>query len=206
MDIRPYISLDLETTGAQDKERVEILELGYVRENGTSPIAELEQEQYLFDVSSFSYAEPFAMQMNQKILQEIADKNSTKYSPAVVFDKLLEAIERCKVEAEDWDRAHELPVKSTICLAGKNVATFDLPILRNYFKSRVHPDKFKLFEDLIQHRVIDVGSMFYEDFGYVPNSNELVKHLGLPQVNHRAMDDAMMVVKAVRMKNKVSLF
>lgn len=207
MSIRPYLSLDLETTGAKDLERVEILELGYVRENGKSPVEELEQESFIFDVESFSYSEPYAMSMesNQKILKQIADKNATKYAPAVVFDKLLEAIERCVSEAEDWDRENELPVKSQISLAGKNVASFDLPIIRNYFKNRVHPDKFKAFDNMVMHRTIDVGSMFYEDFRYVPNTNELTTHLGLSQSNHRAIDDAMLVVKAVRMKNKVLL-
>ena len=77
---------------------------------------------------------------------------------------------------------------------------------KNYFKNIVHPDAYKAYTSMLKHRVIDVGSMYYEDFGYIPNTNELATHLGLEQTDHRAKSDAMFVVKAVRMKNKINLF
>ena len=95
------------------------------------------------------------------------------------------------VEWNDWitNLTNEF---GKLSVAGKNVAGFDLPILKmNGFDT-----------SQFNHRCIDPGSLYFTEFGYVPNLGQINELTGRHAVMHDALVDAMDVVVAIRHKMK----
>ena len=89
------------------------------------------------------------------------------------------------------DFIESLGLKRRVTVAGKNAGFFDLPIMQqNGFT----------FE--FKHRIIDVGSMYMTDFGYIPSLDEINKLNNRNVVSHNALDDCWDVVFAIRKKFK----
>ena len=183
--LRPYIAFDMETTGA-NPDKCEILEMAAVFDDGVSPIEELKtfREVVSPTLGYFEYSEPFAMQMptNQALLTEIIkggglpEKDAFKH-----FAMWLNEV---------------LPFRQGNTFAGKNFAAFDGPILkrrRSHCGADVPLHRFG-------YRSIDIGSIFFKEFGYVPDSKELKQIVKSPSsdVAHSALADALDVVRAVR--------
>lgn len=212
--IRPYIALDLETTGV-DVERVHILELGAVLDDGKSEVEGLLTLNKLVKEKAYFYSEPYAMQMNAEILTAIA---KTKYGVSLVHvaTDLLNMITNCGELAYEWDRANNVTRPSrAVSIAGKNVSTFDYPILLNSLQriASANPEDHQAIHcaaslkldrsgAIVKRRFIDIGSMYYDDFGYVPDQGEIMKLIGDTMVTHRALDDSLQVVRAIRYKMK----
>lgn len=210
--LRPYISLDLETTGLS-VDKVDAIEIGMVLDDGVSPVGDLDKISLIIDIKSFDYSEPFAMQLNQRILKAISDKEGAPIED-VIFE-MESMVKKCQYLASDYDKEYtpngREPKKTKIQIAGKNPAGFDLPILRNSFRRQLeksdtrkvgteHIDKFKKILKTFQHRVIDPGPMYFTDFGYVPALQQINQLLGREDVSHTAVEDAMDVVVAIRYK------
>jgi oligoribonuclease (3'-5' exoribonuclease) len=84
-----------------------------------------------------------------------------------------------------------------ITIAGKNVAGFDIPFLKNEFPEVV---------DWFKHRVLDVGPMFYRkgdlqvpDLKTCLERSKIYKH-----IEHDALGDAEDVIRCIRYKLGVS--
>jgi len=207
--IRPYISIDLETTGLG--ERSEILQLGAVLDNGTSEIEDLKKINYIIKKKEYNYGEAYALGMNAWIFEEIKkhmDRKETSIPVRgfnVVMQKFSELIVDCSKLALEFDK--ENPPRfphpqgrgavenKKIQLAGKNVGIFDRVKLDQECKT----NNFTL-PGLLQHRGIDVGSLFYDKFGYNPSLDEINRLTGRKEVSHDALDDALDVVHAIRWK------
>jgi oligoribonuclease (3'-5' exoribonuclease) len=180
MNLKPYISLDIETTGL-NIEKAKILEIGAVYDDGIKNIHELQTYSVIIDWPFLDWAEIPALVLNKDLLTNIYTKKGNCKSPKDAFDGLIHFINQFKSG-------------KNIQIAGKNVANFDIPILLNNMST----EQSKLFENIIQHRTIDVGSIYYPIFGYNPSLDEINKYIQYKPVSHKALEDAINVVYAIR--------
>lgn len=200
--IRPYISLDIETTGLN--KNVQILELAAVLDDGVSPVEELKKIDYIIKEELYAMCEPYALGMNAWIFEEIKasmDRKETKI-PVVKFNVAMQALSEMIAECSklalefDSNNGEERPNKR-IQLAGKNVGSFDRIVI-----DRECENKSFTLPNLLQHRTVDVGSLYYTDFGYNASLSDINKITGRKEVSHYALDDALDVVTAIRYKFK----
>lgn len=187
MIMKPYVAVDIETTGLMEYDQ--ILQIALVYDDLKSPIGSLERTSFLIDNSTEEFhgtLDAYAISMNAWIFKEIArgDKTNHLIYPSVqarnVFHDFLLKIHN--------------KTKDAISFAGKNAAHFDLPALRRW--GYITP----MNENFISHRIIDTGSMYLPDFGYMPSQNEINQKIGRKASTHDALDDAMDVVCAIRTK------
>jgi len=176
--MRPYLAIDIETTGL-DKSRSQILQLAAIWDDGASPVSQLQKFSTIVDNGPLTYGEPYALQLNSGLLKKIAN---TKERAGIL------AAPDAAMEFSQFVR--RLNKNQRITVAGKNAAGFDVPIL---FAQGFDTELFS-------HRVIDPGSMYFSDFGYVPNLGEINERLGRKPVSHDAYDDCLDVIAAIRAK------
>lgn len=194
MDLKPYIALDIETTGLMEYDQV--LQVAMIYDDLKTPIEDLEKISFLVDNQDEVYhgaLSPIAISMNAWIFKEIAEAAKRK-SNHLIFPTAL-----ARNVFHDFLKSHYDPAGKAITFAGKNVAAFDVDMLRrNGFINENN-------EGWISHRVIDIGSLYLTDFGYIPTQSEINKLTGRPPVSHDALDDATDVVCAIRQKMKVAV-
>lgn len=172
--INPYISLDIETTGLNIT-KAQVLEVACVYDDGVSEISQLPKFRKLY-LPVTDYYEYEAMAMHGDLLKELAELRKGK-------------LKNTEESLHSW--LSGVFKDRLITLAGKNIGGFDLTILKNNHISIPN----------YHHRIIDVGSMYYPLFGYVPSLDEINKLNGHAAVSHRALDDAFNVVQAIRKIN-----
>jgi oligoribonuclease (3'-5' exoribonuclease) len=198
--MRPYISVDLETTGV-NLEKSEILEIGAVYDDGVSAIESLTKMEFIIQLDVITHAEPYAVNMNARLFKAMARREGV--SLMLAFDSITELFRQGAIAAAEWDQANKFNPRNKIYIAGKNAASFDIPILKSFLKRHEYPSKV-LF-DSIHYQVLDVGSMYYAEFGgRIPSLSEISARAGRAEVTHKALDDAMDVVYATRAKMKDS--
>lgn len=209
--MRPYISIDLETTGL-DTSKVQILQIGWVIDDGVSPIDKLERGSILIQNSEISYGENYALGMNAWIFQELMKKyQDRKYptmSPQRAIFELMVAVKKAAKLAHDYDVAQgRKKPNQRVQIAGKNPANFDWPIVLNNMKRPVdsvtdaeYQEESLLGVEKVDHRFVDIGAVFYGDFGYNPSFDSICQLANIPPINHDALDDAMAVVIGLRWK------
>jgi DNA polymerase III alpha subunit (gram-positive type) len=190
----PYVSIDLETTGLSNDS--DILEIAAIYDDG-GPIEELKKFHALIRYDKFKHAEMYAVGMNAELIKESLSIGMPANNALKEFCIWLNSIRtpdsRGKIQR--------------LFVAGKNVAGFDIPMLKSNYHYYV--DAAPSNTDITQnftHRTLDVGSMYFPHFGEnvtLGKINELTGRAA--NVSHRAMDDAMDVVVAIRhlMKNVV---
>lgn len=178
---KPYVSIDLETTGL-NPESCQILEIGLVVDDWVSPIEELPTLRLLVEHKRI-VGEPFALQMNQKILHSLAVKDASL--------NYVKAENACEVMAHWLDKVGINPKK--IVAAGKNFASFDLQFLK----------RLPYFDDnlIFHHRSYD-PAMWFMDFAedeLPPAMSTCMKRACIEgEVTHSAVEDAIVVVKLMR--------
>jgi hypothetical protein len=195
MKIRPYISLDIETTGL-DIEKSNILQLSMVFDDGLTEVHKLKTLDVLIDNDKIDYSEPYAMKMNKWIFDNI-DSFDPRYrvvSINLAHELFCGFVDECSLIIDRFNKENgvENP-KTSVQFAGKNVGQFDLAIIKNQFKK----NDLGMPEN-IQHRTLDVGPMYFRHFGYAPTLDEINSMLGNHEVTHNALDDAFNVVDAIR--------
>lgn len=212
MRLRPYISLDIETTGL-DRERSQVLEIGAVFDDFLSPLAELKTFNAKIHYPHLTYGEFTALSMNKQLIYELS--NPTKFANVMGFhDAIAEFIvwiKNCRDVLIKYEETQTRKYEDhKIIIAGKNVSAFDMPIIKNQIvKQTSNKDTAESFVDEIEEithfRFIDVGSMYLTDFnGYIPSLSDINKLTGREKVSHRALDDAFDVVCAIRHKFGIS--
>ena len=179
-----YVSVDIETTGL-DEENCQILELGAVIDDWTTPIADLPVFHCYIKHDQIK-GEAYALSMHPVILERIAKGSCfNTYKPGEVGQLFAKWLFENKVEP------------TSVVAAGKNFAAFDLQFLKRLgdwmdgqFKNDV---KFK-------HRVIDPGSMYMlPGETEPPNTKTCMERAGIAgEVAHTAVEDARVVVQLVR--------
>lgn len=208
MKFRPYVSVDIETTGL-DLERSQILEIGAVFDDMESPIEELETFTAKIYYDHFEYAELKALSMNKTVIDEIVAKPALRKNVFTFTDTMTDFIMWLKGRRDSLrkyeDAQNRKYTDDKIHVAGKNVSAFDIPIIKNQMSKRLDKnlatEYLNEFESLVHFRYIDVGSLYMVDFdGYLPSLNDINRVTGRQKVSHRAVDDAFDVVCAIRHK------
>lgn len=180
--MRGYVSIDIETTGIDDKSH--ILQISAVYDDLKSPISELKTIDLPIKYAVMRHCEPYAMGMNAELLKKMMNKEFKTYSPNEAADELISFLFHVK----------ELEGDKKVILAGKNVASFDIPKLNLFF------GEDKRFSSVIHYKTLDVGSLYYDVFKDNVSLSEINKLTNRKEVSHNALDDAFDVVYAVRHK------
>jgi hypothetical protein len=197
MKYRPYVSIDIETTGLGKESNV--LEIGAVFDNFSGAVDSLKTIRIPVRWDTYRHAEPYALMLNANLIKQICKNEIESYSPGKAAEIMVSFLEECQLEVDAWDKANgfDKTLKGKIQLAGKNLAGFDIPML-DRFTSDVSDFWHQRWIKTKMHRVIDAGSLFYSKFGYIPNLTEINKTLDRNEVTHNAVDDAKDVVHAIR--------
>lgn len=196
-----YIALDIETTGLNPVDD-QILSIAMVADDLVTPIDELKKFYMIIKRPRYT-GQAIALAMNKDTLLEIENgvgvlphKNVTiitadTFRSSSSYELIITPMRRWLESVHGKD---ELP---KVQFAGKNVAMFDLPFIQQAYSIRAYCYPF-----VISHRIIDVGSMFYDpkiDGTKVPDFNTCKQRAGiLTPVSHHALDDAMDVVHCIR--------
>ncbi len=173
----PYLSVDIETTGV-DLERSHVLQLAAVYDDGR-PLEELPTFNRVVRWKVITYGEEYAMNLNRHLLEKTFSVNDDY--PTI-----------SAVQAAFGSFLYQVQPEGKITPAGKNVAAFDVPILKN----PTNGFAWRRFN----RRALDPGSMYTEEFDHIPSLGEINKYLGREAVTHDALDDCWDVVHAIRHK------
>lgn len=202
--MRPYASVDIETTGL-NKQLCDMLELGAVIDLGVGhavqnlPSIELKTD----NPEGYFHSEAYALNMNTRLIAAQIDKDVKKYSPKETFDIFFHLIKDAANFAYEWDMKHDEVIWKVkkVQIAGKNYGVFDAVVMNNYFTRKgITELAIKELNSYIMHRTMDVGPMYAQYFGYVPDLNQINKMIGYAPVAHTGLADAFNVVVAVRKK------
>lgn len=186
--MRGYVSIDIETTGIDDKSH--ILQISAVYDNLKSPVSQLLYVDLPVKHEILTHCEPYAMGMNADLLKKMM-KSDFGVHPSAAADALLNFL----VKVQELEGLDEKGKKKRIIVAGKNVASFDIPKLRKFMGAGLAD-----FDKLIHYKTLDVGSLYYDTFKDNVSLSEINKLTNRPAVSHNALDDALDVVHAVRYK------
>ena len=175
-----YISLDIETTGL-NPDTCQILEVGAILEDTAKKRVRNQCPSFhaILDHQIIS-GEPYALQLNQKLLNVI----STKSLP---FTKPKELA----CDFSEWLLSNG--ITKPITVAGKNAVKLDIPFL----------DRLPGFNawSKFHHRVLDPSSLFvnFDADEYLPSSESCKSRAGISgPVVHTALDDAWDVIQILR--------
>lgn len=202
---RPYLSLDLETTGL-DPETHDILSMAMIYDTGKGtpeeqPYIHIKiKDPQVVGLNEIS-GSPVALAMNADLLQELYGwKESTEGEILNIQDAATKIYE--------FFMEHKIDSDNKVQVAGKNVHVFDLPLLINYFKRELE-HSVSLFSRTVgnsfHHRALDVGSLYADIFGENVSLSKINKLTGREPVKHTAYEDALDVVYAVRFKRNAIL-
>lgn len=200
--MRPYESVDIETTGL-DRMLSEVLEIGLVADLGVGyGIEKLPKANIILDNPGGGYYEPYAANMNARLFALQCDPSVQKSSPKEAFAQLLDFTRNTAKLSLEWDNNNPNVQWKTekVQIAGKNASVFDVPVLINYFTRKGIPaDHIKEWSKYYMHRFMDVGGFYANQFGYVPDMNQINQITGRGAVRHQAMEDAIDNVFAARL-------
>jgi len=195
MSFKPFLVLDLETTGL-DVNRAGILQVA-------AALVDLDEEKYIietfneyltfsvnyspFEDGAFNVDSPpfedgaFKMHLMSGLLKKCIEQGKPFTDVRAQFG---EFVERCYARVGGQLRL----TKDRLTVAGYNVGQFDKAILEihNFPTQR------------LSHQCLEVSSLYMPKFGYVPSSAEINKHLGLGEVKHDAMEDVIDTIAAIR--------
>lgn len=191
---RPYVSIDIETTGIGPE--TQILQISAVFDDLVSPISELPKIDLPIYHKVINNAEMYALGMNADLLKKMMDKNFKSYSTEQATKELIDFL----TNVQTLCGTDENGKPNRIILAGKNVASFDIPKIKSFLSKSTQYDALKNFEKLIHYKTLDVGSLYYDVFKDNVSLSKINELTGRPAVSHNALDDALDVVYAVRHK------
>ena len=177
----PYVSIDIETTGL-DPETCQVLEIGAVWDDWTKPIGELPTYRRLVVHGEYR-GNAYALALNASLLKQLSGQRETWFlEPTQVADDFAAWLKEC-----GWDGM------ASLTPAGKNFASFDRQFLR----------RIPRFEQVVKlsHRSIDPAILFWRTTDdKLPDSKTCYERAGLDnKVAHAAVEDALAVVRLVRM-------
>jgi oligoribonuclease (3'-5' exoribonuclease) len=176
--MRPYVAIDIETTGL-DPDTCQVLEIGAVIHDPAKPLLECPTFRACIKHNVIT-GTPRALQMNARLLEEIADGGGEWEDNA------------CE-RFHNWLKTHfeDLTVNHIHAL-GKNVGTFDLVFLN---KISEWP------KWLFHYRSLDVGSMYATPDGMYSQGElecELADEFSIPGEPHEALYDAFVSLALAR--------
>lgn len=216
-----YVVIDLETTGVPGKdgnlEDLQIIEFGAVIEdtNNILPLDDLPQYNRIIRHEQYKGG-AFAINMNSRIFQILADREAFKRGGRVEYDKYHEIIELKDLAKDFFDFLYPYFGNKTedefakalgsnyqeapfvITPAGKNFDAFDrkfidlIPKWSQYISLR--------------HRTIDPTSMYVDWFkdDAPPGLGDCLQRAGVPKVvTHKAVQDCLDTLLVIRKEYEV---
>ncbi len=179
-----FVSVDIETSGL-DEATCSILEFGAViaDTNENTPVNKLPRFQRVIKHLTINW-EPVAEKMNAEWYynEALTDPGTYVITPAILIQQFA-----------NWLAMNGVDPKKVVA-AGKNFASFDLKFIRRCYDYGVVMQ--------FAHRSLDPMMLFFdpEKDSLPPDMKECVKRAGYVnlQVNHRAIDDAQLVVLLLR--------
>ncbi len=178
----PYVSIDIETTGL-DPATCQVLEMGAVLDDWRTPIDQLQTFRKIL-VHPVVTGNPYAMALNANLLVQVANPQQTP---------LFCHPEHLGVQFAQWLTANGIDPMG-VQAAGKNFASFDAQFLLRVPGFIKHV-KFR-------HRVLDPAILFWHPLEdeRLPDSKTCYERAGMDgKVAHSAVEDALAVVRLVRM-------
>lgn len=190
---RPYVSIDIETTGL-DWRNCQTIQIGAVIDNWETPIDQMPTFNCYIDHGTFK-GEPYALSMHAEIFRAISEARRHRWQ-IIQPDIYVVTPDAVAHAFYTWLDLQGLnPRLNRIVVAGKNFGAFDKDFLED----------LPAWKDLVKmkHRIIDPGNMYYvpgvDD--ELPDTAECLRRAKLPPVvNHKALDDAFDVVRLIRWK------
>lgn len=182
-----YIAIDIETLGL-DPSLHSVIEVGALIEDTEKKLSYEDIPKYNVLLKHDAYiAQTFPMVMHHELLKEYDSK--TPSMKIIYFDLFSK-------DFAYWLSSNGINISKPINIAGKNVASFDLPFLRNL------PEFTETFK--IKQRILDPAILYFEpsiDKYGLPNLEDCKKRAGLhATVAHTALADAWDVVELIRNK------
>ncbi len=179
-----YVSIDIETTGL-NPENCQILEIGAVIDDGTTPIEHCPTFHCYID-HGLILGESFALSMHQTILRRIATREEG-YTYLPSWDVVL--------KFRDFLKQHGLdPENEKIIVAGKNYASFDARFLSKLTGWDKHIKT--------HHRILDPAALYWQpetDGVELPDTKTCMQRAGISgEVAHTAIEDAQVVIRLIR--------
>lgn len=178
--MKPYFSIDLETTG-DDPNDHQIIEIAAIYEdpNLQLPFEEIPKFQ-CFVKHDLYKGNAFALALNQRIFKALSN-SAVGYNEHEAVVKLLGFFQKYKEN-------------DVVKITGKNVGSFDIQFLK---KVKVYNEHKFLFN----YRTLELGSFFFEPKTdeWIPNSDACLKRAGIDKsTKHEALSDAWDVICAIR--------
>lgn len=215
---RPYVAIDTEFTGVEDKDQAQLFEVAMIYDDFTKPIIHLP---YFWSMVSLknkwgkwepiTYAEPYALLVNFEnglFKDLINNKPRTVEHDGVAYEIAMNDVATALTMMRDFavqatTRA-QIPNAPALKLqlGGKNVET-DIRVIEG--NARRAGLNTKIITDLFDHRTMDPGKMEAKRFGYTPGSDELNAVYNFGPQPHRAFFDALNVVKTIRKQFNINL-
>ena len=184
MNTKPYVSIDIETTGL-NPENCQVLEIGAVVDDGTTPIEDCPTFHCYVD-HGLILGEPFAVSMHPTILRRIAthEDGYTYLQPWEVATRFRDFLKENSLDPEN----------KKIVVAGKNYASFDARFLRKLTNWDKHVR--------VHHRILDPAVMYWQpeiDGVELPDTKTCMERAGISgEVAHTAVEDATAVARLIR--------
>ena len=189
---KPFVSIDIETSGLVACEPY-ILEIGaHFEDFGYFNKRESSKNKFNVKIDNgilkSEKCQKVAMEINEQLLGMIRDKDESDGAPVVTLEVAKKLFREWLYELHELVKKEKLlcnnPEYFKLTPAGKNFGSFDSLIFNQW--------QFGL-DDYISHRVLDPGPLYYLDFGFVPNLDQIQELRGLGKVKHMALDDALAV-------------
>jgi hypothetical protein len=209
--VRPYISLDVESTGLHPQNGHELLSIGMVFDDGRADtkIEDMPKIHVGIKPGGDLVGSPYALAMNSKLIGILSgyDKESIEGMKILGNKEALQAIVTFIQNATEYvvkfDEANKLRPEPIQILA-KNGSSLDIPMMNYHFSTYVEELNLDWFSRMISHRVMDLGSMYAPMYGRNPSLSLINKELKREPVSHNALEDAIDNVVAYRHIIKVS--
>lgn len=195
-----YLSIDIETTGL-DPKKCDILQFAAVIDDlkNPLPLEEIPRFEALLLQRDGYRGDPYALSMHSNIFRQIdkALKKNLETCPETnarcVFPEELGAAFQCFLTSNGFQQSSNGNIYVNV--AGKNVAQFDLPFLKEKIKDW---GAVKFLS-----RTIDPAILYYDlekDLS-LPDMKTCLERADIIQdVAHTALEDALVVVKLLRHK------
>ncbi len=177
-NFRPYLSVDLETTGLNtDNFDPQLLEVAIVFDDMGYCNLEEQKTLHLYIKHEEVVWQNEEVEKLNKLSAFAAQKDGIPLEEAKIL--IDQFVEECVKLNDGYD----------LSIAAKNANA----LVKNII------DKTQILQKGISYRNIDVPTMYYLDFGYVPSFQQIAKRTGM---EHRGtcLHDALFIVQAIQRK------
>lgn len=184
-DFRPFVTIDIETNGLPGFKDLKVLEaylifddLGY--HGGVKKDLHL-----ILEHKKLNYQSEEVKEMNDSHYQDMLKNTPESVIVCKSVEEFQEQLMKFLKECNTLNDGYP------IHLAAKNAGSF----LNNVFKQV----GVEIDQEVASHRFIDVASLYYIDFGYVPTLEAIIKKFK-KNPSGRAIDDSHIISELVKEK------